>query len=45
MSGRRLFWHGLFLFLLPLIVAWWGLSVLSAAALVLLALLWRWLTS
>ena len=42
MTGRRLLLHGLFLFLLPVIVAWWGLSVASAVALVLLALLWRW---
>jgi glutathione S-transferase len=42
MTGRRLLLHGLILFLLPVIVAWWGLSVASAVALVLLALLWRW---
>lgn len=42
MTGRRLLLHGLFLFLLPVIVAWWGLSVAGAVALVLLALLWRW---
>jgi glutathione S-transferase len=45
MIGRRLLWHSLFLLLLPLIVAGWGLSVASAAALVLLALLWRWAIS
>ncbi len=42
MAGRRLLLHSLFLLLLPLLVAWWGLSVWSAAGLVLLALLWRW---
>ena len=40
--GRRTLLHGLFLFLLPVIVAWWGVSVPGAIALVLLALLWRW---
>ena len=42
MGGRRLLLHGLFLLLLPVIVAWWGISVPGAIALVLLALLWRW---
>jgi len=37
--------HSLFLLLLPLVVAWWGISVPGAAALVLLALLWRWAIS
>jgi glutathione S-transferase len=45
MTGRRLLLHSLFLFLLPVIVAWWGLSVAGAIALVLLALLWRWAIS
>ncbi len=45
MTGRRLLLHSLFLFLLPLIVAWWGISVVGAMALVLLALLWRWAIS
>jgi glutathione S-transferase len=42
MGARRLLLHGLFLLLLPVIVAWWGISVPGAIALVLLALLWRW---
>jgi glutathione S-transferase len=42
MTGRRTLWHAIFLFLLPVIVAWWGISVPGAMALVLLALLWRW---
>jgi len=45
MTGKRLLLHSLFLFLLPVIVAWFGLSVASAIALVLLALLWRWAIS
>lgn len=35
--------HGSFVLLLPLIVAAFGLSVAAAAALVLAALIWRWL--
>ncbi len=42
MTERRRLVHAAFLLLLPIIVAWFGLSVTSAAALVLLALLWRW---
>jgi glutathione S-transferase len=45
MSGRRLLLHSLFLLLLPVAVAWWGMSVAGALALVLLALLWRWAIS
>jgi len=45
MTGRRILLHSLFVFLLPVIVAWWGLSVSGAIALVLLALLWRWAIS
>jgi glutathione S-transferase len=39
---RGILLHGLFLFLLPVLVAWLGVSVPGAVALVLLALLWRW---
>jgi hypothetical protein len=42
MISKRLLAHATFLTLLPLIVAWLGLSVWSALLLVLLALLWRW---
>jgi glutathione S-transferase len=42
-ARTRLLIHTAFLFLLPIIVAWFGLGVLSAALLVLLMLLWRWL--
>jgi glutathione S-transferase len=45
MSGRRLLLHSLFLFLLPVIVAWFGIGVAGAIGLVLLALLWRWAIS
>lgn len=42
MTGRRLLLHSAFLFLLPVIVAWLGLAVPGAIALVMLVLLWRW---
>ena len=45
MTGNRLLVHSVFLFLLPVIVAWLGVSVGGAIALVLLALLWRWVIS
>jgi len=45
MTGRRLLLHSFFLFLLPIVVAWWGISVAGSIGLVLLALLWRWLIS
>ncbi|MGB5449732.1 MAG: glutathione S-transferase C-terminal domain-containing protein [Woeseiaceae bacterium] len=43
MIGRRLFIHAVFLALAPIIVAWFGMSVLAAVLLVLSLLLWRWL--
>ena len=43
MIGRRLLVHGFFLTVAPIVVAWFGLSVPAAVALVLLLLLWRWL--
>lgn len=43
MTRKRLLIHSIFLFVLPLIVAWLGLSVASTAGLLLLVLLWRWL--
>jgi glutathione S-transferase len=42
MTGQRLLIHSVFLFLLPLAVAWFGISFAGAAALVVVALLWRW---
>ena len=45
MTGKRLLLHALFLLLLPVIVAWLGISTAGAIALVLLALLWRWAIS
>ena len=45
MTSKRLLVHTAFLLLLPLIVAWFGLSVISALGLVLLMLVWRWLIS
>lgn len=43
MAQTRLLIHSVFLFLLPVVVAWFGLGVLSASLLMLLMLLWRWL--
>jgi len=45
MVGKRMLLHTTFLFLLPVVVAIWGLSVASAIGLVLLMLLWRWMIS
>ena len=45
MSTKRLLLHSFFLFLLPLIVAAYGISLPGAIALVLIALLWRWAIS
>ena len=45
MTGKRNLIHTAFLFLLPLIVAWFGFSAATAAGLVLLMLLWRWMIS
>ena len=42
MTARRLLVHAVFLYLLPLVVAAWGVSFAGAAGLVLLMLLWRW---
>lgn len=42
MTGKRLLVHAVFLYLLPLAVAIWGLSVPGAVALIVLMLLWRW---
>lgn len=45
MTGKRLLLHSVFLLLLPLIVAWFGITIAGALALVLLSLLWRWAIS
>jgi glutathione S-transferase len=42
MNRNRVLLHSVFLFLLPLIVAWFGLGVPATIALVVLLLLWRW---
>jgi glutathione S-transferase len=42
MTGKRLLIHSIFLFFLPLIVAWFGVSVAGALVLVIVALAWRW---
>jgi hypothetical protein len=43
MTGKRLFIHSLFLILLPLLVAWFGVSVMGAFVLIVFALTWRWM--
>lgn len=43
MTSTRHLIHTAFLFILPLIVAWFGLSVWAALLLIVAALLWRWL--
>lgn len=45
MTDKRKLVHTVFLFLLPLIVAWFGWGVLGALLAVLLMLMWRWLIS
>jgi len=45
MTGKRLLIHSLFLFALPVIVAWFGISVAGAIALLVLMLIWRWAIS
>ncbi|MCJ7814917.1 MAG: glutathione S-transferase domain-containing protein [Xanthomonadales bacterium] len=45
MAGKRLLLHSLFLFLLPVIVAGFGISLAGAIALAIIALLWRWAIS
>jgi glutathione S-transferase len=45
MTGKRPLVYAAFLLLLPLLVAWYDLSLMSTLALVLLALLWRWMIS
>ena len=42
MARTRLLIHSVFLFLLPLVVAWFGLGLFTTALLVLLMFLWRW---
>ena len=43
MTRNRLLLHSVFLVLLPILVAWFGVSVFTAVVLVAFALLWRWL--
>jgi glutathione S-transferase len=42
MTGKRILLHTFFLLMLPVLVAWYGISTAGALALVILALLWRW---
>lgn len=43
MARKRLLIHTLFLVLLPVFVAWFGLGLITTISLVALLLLWRWL--
>lgn len=43
MTAKRLLIHSIFVLLLPIIIAWFGISVPGAIALVVFALAWRWL--
>jgi len=43
MTGKRLFIHSVFLFLMPVLVALYGVSVTGAVVLVIVMLLWRWM--
>lgn len=43
MGRKRLLLHSMFLVLLPIIVAWFGLGLLTTVILVAVLLLWRWL--
>ena len=43
MTAKRLLIHSVFLLLLPVIVAWFGVSVPGAIVLVVFALFWRWM--
>ena len=43
MTGKRLLIHSIFLLLLPLVVAWFGVSVAGAFLLLIFALAWRWI--
>jgi glutathione S-transferase len=45
MARKRLLLHRVFLYLAPLIVAWFGLGPAAAACLVIILLLWRWLVT
>lgn len=45
MTERRALVHRFFLYLSPLLVAWWGVSFAGALALVVFALAWRWAIS
>ena len=45
MTGKRLLIHTLFLFALPVLVAWLGISLAGAIALLFVALIWRWAIS
>jgi len=44
-TGRRQLVHWVFVLLLPVIVAWLGVSVAGAIGLVLVVLVWRWMIS
>lgn len=43
MTGKRLFIHSVFLFLMPVLVAVYGITVTGSIMLVIAMLLWRWM--
>lgn len=43
MTEKRVFIHAVFVLLLPLFVAWFGISVSATIGLLVLVLVWRWL--
>lgn len=43
MTGKRLFIHSVFLFLMPILVAVYGVTVAGSILLVIAMLLWRWM--
>ncbi len=45
MAGKRLMIYSLFLFVLPILVAWFGFSVTGVIAVLVVALIWRWAIS
>jgi len=45
MTGHRILIHTIFVLLLPLIVAWFGMSFAGALGLLIVALAWRWAIS
>ena len=45
MTAKRLLIHSIFLLLLPIVIAWFEISVAGAIVLVVFALAWRWINA